>query len=277
MQVFALVGPSGTGKSHRASYVAYQYQIPLLIDDGLLIAGSTVLAGKSAKREVTRIGAIKRAIFHDPLHAAEVRAKILASGAERILILGTSEKMVEKITQRLGLPHPAKTIKIYDIASAGEIKKALEIRQKENRHCIPLPAFALKKDFPGYLLDPIRSFFAKRHSKAARKVLLERTDVRPVYSSLGTIYIAKHVLYQLILHITGQVPGVAKPLKIEVMTQRDGSVSLNVEVSVCLGPNIPTVLRQVQHALKTKLELLTGLTIYQINVSARRLEITHKT
>ncbi|MCR3923255.1 MAG: ATP-binding protein, partial [Firmicutes bacterium] len=69
MQVYALIGPSGTGKSHRASYLAFKYEIPLIVDDGLLIAGASVLAGKSAKREATRFAAVKRAIFHDDKHA----------------------------------------------------------------------------------------------------------------------------------------------------------------------------------------------------------------
>jgi len=48
MFVYALVGPSGTGKSHRALGVARQHQIKYIIDDGLLICGGTVVAGKSA-------------------------------------------------------------------------------------------------------------------------------------------------------------------------------------------------------------------------------------
>ena len=54
MYIYALVGPSGTGKSHRALWVAKEHNIEYVIDDGLLIKGNAVLAGKSAKREQTR-------------------------------------------------------------------------------------------------------------------------------------------------------------------------------------------------------------------------------
>ena len=51
VRVYALVGDSGTGKSFRARLVAEKYDIDLIIDDGLLIRDSQILAGKSAKRE----------------------------------------------------------------------------------------------------------------------------------------------------------------------------------------------------------------------------------
>ncbi len=49
MQVFALVGSSGTGKSYKAFVVASERGIEYIIDDGLLIGGTRIYAGKSAK------------------------------------------------------------------------------------------------------------------------------------------------------------------------------------------------------------------------------------
>ena len=49
MRIYALVGPSGTGKSHRAMLVAHQEDIEVIIDDGLLIKNGRKLAGRSAK------------------------------------------------------------------------------------------------------------------------------------------------------------------------------------------------------------------------------------
>ena len=50
IQVFALVGKSGTGKSFRAKLLAEKLGVPYIIDDGLLIHDTTILAGKSAKQ-----------------------------------------------------------------------------------------------------------------------------------------------------------------------------------------------------------------------------------
>ena len=51
IQVYALVGESGTGKSFRAKLVAQKYRIDLIIDDGLVIKDDKIIAGYSAKRE----------------------------------------------------------------------------------------------------------------------------------------------------------------------------------------------------------------------------------
>ena len=49
--VYALAGPSGTGKSFRAKLLAQKYNIEAIIDDGLVIQNDKILAGQSAKRE----------------------------------------------------------------------------------------------------------------------------------------------------------------------------------------------------------------------------------
>jgi uncharacterized alkaline shock family protein YloU len=272
MQVYALVGSSGTGKSHRASYLAFKHHITLIIDDGLLIQGSSVLAGKSAKREATRIGAIKRAIFYDDNHAAEVKAKIAASGAERVLILGTSDKMIYRIAHRLELPSPENIIKIEEIASSRAISKALEMRQKENRHVIPIPTFAIKKDFPGYLVDPLRSFWGKSNREDERKVVIERSIVRPIFNSLGNFFIAEAAIVQMVSYLAAKTPGVSRVGKVEVISKTDGA-SLLIDVNIFYGENIPRVLQDVQRTVKDALEYITGFTIHTIQVTARRIEL----
>ena len=43
MKVYAFVGPSGTGKSHRAQMVASEKKISYIIDDGLLIDENKII------------------------------------------------------------------------------------------------------------------------------------------------------------------------------------------------------------------------------------------
>ena len=50
MEVYALIGASGTGKSHNAYIVMEQYSIDMMIDDGLLIKDGKKMAGTSAKQ-----------------------------------------------------------------------------------------------------------------------------------------------------------------------------------------------------------------------------------
>ena len=63
MKVYALVGKSGTGKSYQAINLCRDRDIESIIDDGLFICRGKAMAGKSAKREATKIGAIKTALF----------------------------------------------------------------------------------------------------------------------------------------------------------------------------------------------------------------------
>ena len=104
MDVIALVGPSGTGKSHRALQVAREHEADAIIDDGILIKDGHIIAGESAKTEKSKIMAVRRAIFVLPGHADEVRAAIQEMQPHRILVIGTSENMVQKIAKTLNLP-----------------------------------------------------------------------------------------------------------------------------------------------------------------------------
>ena len=53
MKVVGFVGASGTGKSHRSLW-ANERGLDLIIDDGLLVHGNAVIAGKSAKKRQQR-------------------------------------------------------------------------------------------------------------------------------------------------------------------------------------------------------------------------------
>ena len=46
MKVYALVGKSGTGKSHHSMWVARENNIDYIIDDGLLVSDNQIIAGK---------------------------------------------------------------------------------------------------------------------------------------------------------------------------------------------------------------------------------------
>ena len=70
--VYALVGESGTGKSFRAKLLAEKYSIDIIIDDGLLIQNDKIIAGHSAKKEKTYMGAVRVALFDDKPHRDEI-------------------------------------------------------------------------------------------------------------------------------------------------------------------------------------------------------------
>jgi len=278
MEIYALIGHSGTGKSHQAPVIARQYSIEYIIDDGLLIKGNINLAGRSAKRENTRFGAIKRAIFKDPDHARQVKDKLSEIKPGRLLIISTSRRMADVIAENLELPKPAYYYTIEEVSDPDSIKAALTLRAKENRHVIPLPTFAIKKEFPGYIIDPLRSFFSFP-SSLPEGAPVERSVVRPVFSTLGSFFIAEHVITDLAEHVISNIPGVYKVMHIDL---ENGSkkVVINIDLEIDLahipGMRLDTLLRELQQKVKEEIEYQTGFYLDEVNVSARKLHLDKK-
>ena len=84
-------------------------------------------------------------------HVEEVKKAIDLHKPESILILGTSEGMVDKIVENLGLPKISEKVYIHEIANDLEINQALSVRKEQGKHVIPVPTFEIKKDFSGLL------------------------------------------------------------------------------------------------------------------------------
>ena len=158
IKVFAFVGPSGTGKSYRAQYVAGENNINYIIDDGLFIKDNEVIAGSSAKKAPTKIETVKHALFQTEEERKEIQDAIKKYKPESIMILGTSDNMVHKIAENLGLPEISKIIYINEIATQEEMETARRIRVTEGKHVIPVPTFEINKDFSRLYFRPTSDF-----------------------------------------------------------------------------------------------------------------------
>ncbi len=271
MEVYALVGPAGTGKSHHAQLVAHDYNIELLLDDGLLIKGSRILAGQSAKREETKVGAVKRALFTDADHAFEVRAKIREIDPTSILILGTSDEMVRHIARVLDLEEPRKIINIDEIATPTEIRRAKRIRREQGKHVIPAPTLEVRKSFSGYMIDPLRMFARSRASRESQ-VVIEKSVVRPTFSSFGRFTIEDVVVMTIAAKACKNCDGIAKVTKVNVETTYDGVV-IDLDTTVEYRPQIEATLRNAQRKVKEIVEYMTALNVVEVNVTARHLSV----
>ncbi|MDL0168840.1 ATP-binding protein [Clostridioides difficile] len=195
MEVYALVGSSGTGKSFKALEFAYENDIEYIIDDGILIYKNKVLAGISAKQANTTIEAVKRAIFYNLEHRQEVREAIKKENIRKILIIGTSKKMVNQIVERLSIGRVCKFINIQDISTKYEIEIAKQAR-KEGNHVIPVPAVEIKSMASGLSINSLKRLFRKGSNR--NMVVLEKTIIRPTFSYIGKFYISADVIKQII-------------------------------------------------------------------------------
>ena len=265
-KVYAFVGPSGTGKSYRAQMVAGENDIHYIIDDGLLIRDNDVIAGVSAKKAPTKIETVKRAIFIDEKERKEMREAIKKFKPESILILGTSDDMVEKIATNLGLEVPEKTIYINQVATETEMETAKRIRTTEGKHVIPVPTFEIKRDFSGYILDPLQIF--KFNSKTNEPYIAEKSIIRPTFSYMGNFTISDTVFRQIAEYVARKTEGINRLSRIRVESTISGMI-IYMEVYVVYGYNIINVLREFKQKTKKEIERLTTMNVQEVSVMAK--------
>ncbi len=270
MRIVGFIGASGTGKSHRASWVAKERGIEYIIDDGLFIRENQVLAGSSAKKEKTRIGSIKHALFSDETHADEVMGSIRRNRPEAILILGTSEGMVERIAERLKLPSVSEKVFIEDVADEFEIKQAVATRREQGKHVIPVPTFEIKKDFSGYFLDPLRIF--RRKGKISFQLDDEKSVVRPTFSYLGSYTISDYTVYQIVEYVVTGIEGISKISRFRAENHPDGTF-MEIDLVMLYGFPIRALIKELQQRTIEEVEKLTALNIKQFNVTVKSLVI----
>ena len=266
IEVTAFVGPAGTGKSHRATLVARQNGIDVIIDDGLVISRGRILAGRSAKSEINRLRAIKRAIFEYPEHREEVSGYLAKNCPEKIMILATSEAMIAKITGRLGLNPPVKVIHIEDVSSPEEIDAALRERKEKKQHVVPVAKAQIQHNFAGKLVSQIRGFFKGRDKDDARN-----TIVKPLFSFNGKVTIGSDAILEMSRKLLELGNHVRKIRSIDIETY-DDKISLSASIDLNLGGRSAlSIAKTLQRKIRMGLSYFTGMEIRQVNIRVNEI------
>ncbi len=273
MKVYAFVGPSGTGKSHRAQMVARMKNTDYIIDDAILIKGNKILCGASAKKANTKIEAVKMALFSLEGQAEEVTKVLKEEKPESILILGTSDDMVQKIVRNLNLPEIEETIYIEDVSSPQEIAAARSARMSGGKHVIPVPTFEIKKDFSGYLLDPLQIFRWK--GRDTEPVLIEKSIIRPTFSYLGKYTISDNVLKTIIEYVASNISAIYKIQRVNIDSS-SGGVTIYIDVITEYGVIIKPALADFKVKVKKEIDRLTAMNVIKIVISAKGVHINKK-
>ena len=270
IKVYAFVGPSGTGKSYRAQMIASERGISFIIDDGLLIKENEIKNDKSAKKAATKVATVKHALFYEESEREPIIKAFKKYKPESILILGTSDGMVQKIAANLGLPEISETIYITDVATEEEMKTARRIRVTEGKHVIPVPTFEIKKDFSGYLLDPLQIFKSK--GKGQQPYISEKSIIRPTFSYLGKFTISDLVFRQILEYLAVQTPAIHKILKARVDNFGEG-VKIYMEVSIVYGFNVVEGLNKFKEKSRKEIEKLTAMNVVELDVVAKNIYV----
>jgi len=272
IKVYAFVGPSGTGKSYRAQMVANSKGIEYIIDDGLLIFGNEVVAGSSAKKAPTKIETVKNALFQDEEKKKEIQEVFRKRRPKSILILGTSDGMVQKIAANLGLPEISETIYIEDVATEEEMETAKRIRVTQGKHVIPVPTFEIKKDFSGYLLDPLQIFKSKGNGEDP--YIAEKSLIRPAFSYLGNFTISDTAIKQIIEIALQRVNGVHKMHRAIIRKQEGGygdGIYIYIELIIEFGYNILELTENVRSRIKKEVEKLTAMNVLKMEIMIKNI------
>ena len=265
IKVFALVGRSGTGKSHHSKLLAQKYHIDLIIDDGLLIRGDKMLAGRSAKRDPNFITAVRTAVFDEEQHREEVQAALLKEKYKKILIIGTSEKMINKIINRLELPPVTRVFHIEEIATQEEIETAMRIRFTEGKHVIPVPSIEITRSYPQIVYDSIKVFFGKKGPFKKEKGF-EKTIVRPEFSRPDKDSLNEVTLNQMVKHCIDEYDKVIKVKKVRLNQNKNMSYNLNITLQVPLRHYIGQSMSELQSYIADCIEKYGGIRIEGVSI-----------
>ena len=271
--IIAFVGQSGTGKSTRAIKVAGENEIYYIIDDGLLINGSRIVAGTSAKKAPTKIESVRQAIFIDPTRSEVMRRALVENMPKTLMILGTSDSMLSKICTNLWLNQPSMLIRIEDVSTEEERRLARNTRMTEGMHTIPVPSMEIKHEFSGYFSDPfsmLRQRLDKERGIAPVAPESERTVVRPTFSSLGSYSISDEALLDLVKIVIKDIKGIAEVTSFKTEKKTYG-VAISINISLFYGYDAQSILSKTQQRIGAAIEEFTSITINEVNVRADRL------
>ena len=267
----------GTGKSYRAQKIAYDNNIETIIDDGLLIKGSRVIEGVSAKTAKTKVQTVKAALFSTEKEQEKIRNSIKKERVKSILILGTSDEMVKRIQENLKLPKIEKTIYIQDVSTKEEMEEAVRIRRTEGKHIVPVPTFEIKKDFSGILLDPFQ--ILKRGRKKNKKnkkenAGVERSVIRPAFSYFGKYTIKDKVFKDIIRLVCDRIKGITEISTIRIdKAQNSNDIEISMNMEIAYGYNISEMAEEMKIQSKKELEYMTSVNISMVNVKIVKIEV----
>lgn len=277
MKIISFTGKSGTGKSYQATQLAQTRNIDAIIDDGLLIYKGRIVAGTSAKKSPSKREAMRIALFNHDWHRTEVINAIVKYHPETLMVIGTSDKMADIVTEALGLHKPEERIYIEDITTEEERETANYYRDTQGEHVIPAPVGQLKRDFAGYFINPIKRIRDKALGNEQVNGIIDeeedefnRTVVRPQYSYFGAFSISEHALKDIIKITSEKYAG-----RLSAMDILCSGKQMNMKITIDVG--LPQSDEMVENCVAFQqdvhkiLEEMTSFSINSVNIRIKEI------
>lgn len=270
MEIISFTGKSGTGKSYQANRICIEKNIEAIIDDGLFIYKGKVIAGSSAKKCSTKAAAVRTALFSNEKQAETVRRAIRQCRPKRMMIIGTSDRMVDWITKSLELHSPDERLYIEDFTTEEEREIAFHSRHDEGNHVIPAPMGQLRRDFSGYFMNPLK-LIQDLVIDAAKEYNEERdiTVVRPHFSYFGKFSISARAIRDIVEISADNYEGIS----VEKIQQhgRESKLTINVDIKALKTADAVRNAMQFQETVHRAVEDITSFSVNAVNVRIQQL------
>lgn len=270
MKVCSLTGPSGTGKSTSALVFAHKMGLEAIIDDGLLIVNGVKVAGISAKFEKNTITAVRRAIFSDDKHCEDVKKALNTYKVQSILLIGTSDKMIKRIAQRLELGSIHTFYYVEDIRTQKEIQKARFVRGTQGKHVMPIPYRQVEQNFFKRLVQRGKDIFSSKSEKIG-----ETTIVSPDFHQ-EYIDIKKQVYVQLLTHCCSQEAIINKVEHVQFLMDELVQANISVQLKMPIDYLLPEHVSNMQEAVQHSFYQHFGFELDAINIHIKSVEKKRK-
>lgn len=261
MLIYGLYGLSGTGKSTSSLFFAHDKKIPAIIDDGLLIYKGKRVAGSSAKFEKNYITAVKRAIFHNKHHRKEIAKALKHYKVRKLLIIGTSIRMLDKIADTLQLGSIDHYVDVTDIRSSSEIKMAMYVRKTEGKHVIPVPYIQIEQSFFKKVITKGKRLFSHR-----REYIGELTIVHPDFTR-GTIHISDKILDAIVEKEVSKVSGIKLCKHVTIQMYRTPTIQVHATLNFPPTRSIHEIGTEIQTRIINAFQHYLELDIDEVKVN----------
>ncbi len=267
MKIISFTGKSGTGKSYQANRICMENNIEGIIDDGLFIYKGQVVAGSSAKKCESKAAAMRTALFNLPENSNAVKAALKKYDPQKLMIIGTSDKMVDWIVNALELPPIEERLYIEDFTTEEERETAKYHRLVQGEHVIPAPMGQLKRDFAGYTMNPLKFVLNLVQDLTSSS---ESTIVRPKYSYIGNFAIQPRAIRDITYIVAEEYADSFMCLKV---MQHGGAanLSLTLKLQVVRSKEAILKLEEFQQRLSDEIENMTSFSTSAVNIIIEEL------
>lgn len=273
MEIISFTGKSGTGKSYQANRICGKMKIEAIIDDGLLIYKNRIVAGSSAKKCTSKAAAMRTALFNYEKQRCEVMEKLDQLKPKKLMIIGTSDRMVDWITDALELHRADVRFYIEDFTDEEQREIASKTRKEQGEHVIPVPVGQIKKDFAGYFVHPVRMIKGMTmDGPLVSGNATDRTVVRPTFSYNGNFNISENAIKDIIDIAAGHHASCLKVIGY-YSNSNSRALAIVIEIKIRRRINIVERIERFQGEVKTAVEKMMAFQVSHVNIIIKEISL----